>query len=122
MAGFFLTFSFFKFLDLKAFANAYRGYDLIAKRIPAYGFVYPFIELGLGISYLIGFAPFATNAVNIVVMGVSSVGVLRALISKNKIQCACLGAVFNLPMSTISLIEDLVMVVMSGFMLIKIFQ
>jgi hypothetical protein len=37
--------------------------------------------------------------------------------AKRKFQCACLGAVFNLPMSTITLVEDLLMVGMAGAML-----
>ena len=52
MAGFFITFSFFKFLDIRAFADSYSMYDLLAKRVRIYGFVYPFIELALGIAYL----------------------------------------------------------------------
>ena len=54
MAGFFITFSFFKFLDLRAFADSYSMYDLLAKRVRTYGFVYPFIELAMGIAYLTG--------------------------------------------------------------------
>ncbi len=118
MAGFFLTFSFFKFLDLKGFAESYAMYDLLAMRVPAYGYVYPFIELGLGIAYLINFNMQITNIATIVVMGFSSIGVIQSVMNKRKIRCACLGAVFNLPMSTVTIIEDLLMVLMAGLMLI----
>ena len=37
--------------------------------------------------------------------------------AKCRFQCACLGAVFNLTMSTITLIEDVLMAGMVGFML-----
>lgn len=117
MAGFFLVFSFFKFLDLKGFANSYAMYDIIAKRIPVYGFIYPFLELGLGIGYLTQFNPTITNSATIIIMGISSVGVIESVLNKKKIQCACLGAVFNLPMSTITIIEDLLMVGMAAMML-----
>lgn len=117
MAGFFLVFSFFKFLDLKGFANSYAMYDIIAKRIPAYGFVYPFLELGLGIAYLIHFNPTVTNWATLIIMGVSSIGVIESALNKKKIQCACLGAVFNLPMSTVTIIEDMLMVAMAAGML-----
>ncbi|XZF13991.1 heavy-metal-associated domain-containing protein [Chitinophagaceae bacterium MMS25-I14] len=117
MAGFFLTFSFFKFLDLQGFAGSYRGYDLLAQKLPAYGFLYPFIELALGVAYLTGFNPAATNIATIAVMGFSSIGVIRSLLNKRKIQCACLGAVFNLPMSSVTIIEDLLMVAMAAVML-----
>jgi hypothetical protein len=118
MAGFFLVFSFFKLLDVRAFADAYGSYDIVAARWPLYGFVYPFIELGLGVAYLTHAAPLATNAVTLVVMGVSAVGVMKALLAKRKIRCACLGAVFNLPMSKITLIEDGLMLAMAAGMLI----
>lgn len=77
----------------------------------------PVIELGLGISYFTAFAPFATNIANCVVMSLSTVGVLRSLLKKTKIQCACLGTGFNLPISKVTLIEDLFMVSMSATMI-----
>ena len=89
-------------------------YDVIAKRIPAWGYIYAFTELALGIAYLINFNPLVTNAVTFIVMSVSIIGVLQSVLNKKKIQCACLGAVFNLPMSTVTIIEDALMIVMSG--------
>lgn len=118
MAGFFLVFSFFKLLDVRAFADAYSSYDVVAARWPLYGFVYPFIELALGLAYATHFVPVATNIVTLVVMGVSSIGVVKALLARRKIQCACLGTVFNLPMSRVTLIEDGTMLVMAAAMLV----
>jgi hypothetical protein len=51
-------------------------------------------------------------------MGISSIGVIKSVLNKRKIQCACLGAVFNLPMSTVTIIEDLLMVAMAATTLI----
>ena len=118
MAGFFLVFSFFKLLNLTAFADAYAGYDLVAARWRGYGFAYPFIELALGLAYLLHLHPMAVNAVTLAVMLVSTAGVVKALLARRKIQCACLGAVFNLPMSTVTLVEDLLMVGMAAGMLV----
>ena len=118
MAGFFIVFSFFKFLNLRAFADSYAMYDIIAKKIPVYGYVYPFIELLLGIAFLTAFNPFLTNVATIIIMGISSIGVIESVLNKKKIQCACLGTVFNLPMSSITIVEDLLMVSMSLIMLI----
>lgn len=117
MAGFFLIFSFFKFLNLKGFAESYVMYDVLAKKIPAWAYVYAFVELGLGIFYLIDFNPLITNLITLVVMSISIIGVLQSVLNKKKIQCACLGAVFNLPMSTVTIIEDALMILMSGLML-----
>lgn len=120
MAGFFLVFSFFKMLNLKGFAESYMMYDVVARKIPAWGYAYAFLELGLGISYLIDFNPMVTNAVTFFVMSISIIGVLQSVLNKKKIQCACLGAVFNLPMSTVTIIEDGLMIIMSLIMLLTI--
>lgn len=120
MAGFFLVFSFFKLLNLKGFAESYVMYDVLAKRIPAWAYMYAFVELGLGVAYLINFNPLTTNIVTFVVMSISIIGVLQSVLNKKKIQCACLGAVFNLPMSTVTIIEDALMIVMSGLMIFKL--
>lgn len=118
MAGFFIVFCFFKVLDLKGFADSYATYDIIAKRWHGWGYVYAFIELGLGISYLLKLNPLFTNAITFVVMSVSLIGVLQAVLKKQKIRCACLGAVFNLPMSTVTILEDVIMIGMSLLMLL----
>lgn len=121
MAGFFIVFSFFKFLDLRGFADSYAMYDLLAKRVKGYGYVYPFLELALGVMYLVGFNPAFTAIATIVVMGFSSIGVIKSVVDKKQIRCACLGAVFNLPMSTVTIIEDLLMVGMALFMYISMY-
>jgi hypothetical protein len=92
-------------------------YDVIAKRIPIWGYAYACIELALGIAYLVNFNPLITNGVTFVVMSISIIGVLQSVLNKKKIQCACLGAVFNLPMSTITILEDALMILMSGIMI-----
>jgi copper chaperone CopZ len=120
MGGFFLVFSFFKLLNLGGFAESYGMYDILAKRWQGWGYIYPFVELGLGVAFLISFEPLVTNAVTLVVMGVSIVGVLQSVLHKRKIKCACLGDVFNLPMSTITIIEDALMIGMSAFMLLSL--
>ena len=118
MAGFFLVFSFFKLLNLKGFAESYVMYDVVARKIPVWAYLYAFVELGLGIANLIDFNPVVTNATTFIVMSISIIGVLQSVLNKKRIQCACLGAVFNLPMSTVTIIEDALMIAMSGAMLL----
>lgn len=120
MAGFFLVFSFFKFLDLKGFAESYATYDIVARRWMGWGYVYAFIELFLGLAFLTGFQPLLTNGLTFAVMSISLVGVVQRVMAKKKIRCACLGTVFNLPMSTITITEDVLMIAMSGIMLITL--
>ena len=118
MGGFFLVFSFFKLLNLRGFADAYRSYDIVARAWPAWGFVYPFVELALGTACLLNLNPIATNVATLVLMLVGAVGVIKALLDKRAIRCACLGTALNLPMTTITLIEDLGMAMMAALMLV----
>ncbi len=118
MGGFFVAFSFFKLLNLRGFVDAYQTYDVLARPVRAYGYVYPFIELSLGVASLLRLAPVATNLVTLVVMLVSIVGVTQALLQKRRIQCACLGTVFNLPMTKVTFVEDALMAGMALVMLV----
>jgi copper chaperone CopZ len=118
MAGFFLAFSFFKLLNIKAFAESFAMYDLLAMRWPVYGRIYPFIELGLGIACLWHFAPRLTYITDIALMGFGALGVIKSVLDQKQIRCACLGTVFNLPMSTVTIIENTVMVVVGIALLV----
>lgn len=118
MAGFFLVFSAFKLLDIRGFADGYATYDLLARRWYYYGFIYPFLELGLGILYVGGWFPVLTLLLTVIIMGFSSLGVINSLLKKQKLTCACLGTVLNVPLSSITLIEDLTMVGLAIFMLL----
>lgn len=117
MGGFFLVFSFFKLLDIQGFADSYAMYDVVARKWRGWGHLYVFIELALGLAFAVNFAPYFVNIVTVVVMSVSLTGVLKSVFSKQQIRCACLGAVFNLPMSTVTIIEDGLMIGMSIAML-----
>ena len=121
MGGFFVAFSFFKLLNLQGFVDAYQTYDVLARRVRAYGYAYPFIELCLGVAHLLRLAPVVTNLFTLVVMLVSIVGVTQALIQKRRIQCACLGTVFNLPMTKVTFVEDALMASMAIVMLAGMF-
>jgi len=117
MAGFFIVFAFFKLLNLSGFANSYAMYDVVAKRIKTWGYIYPFIELALGLAYLINFNPLITNLATLLILGIGTIGVVKSNLSKKQIKCACLGDVFNLPMSTVTIIENVSMLLMAAAML-----
>ncbi|MDX2198748.1 MAG: cation transporter [Phycisphaerae bacterium] len=118
MGGFFLVFSFFKLLDLRGFSTSYSTYDLIAAAWPTWGYVYPFIELTLGVAYVTGALPWLTNTATLGLMLVGAAGVLKALLRKRRIRCACLGTVLKLPLTQVTLAEDIVMAVMAAAMLL----
>jgi copper chaperone CopZ len=118
MAGFFCAFSFFKLMGLTEFARAYARYDVLAKFWPTWGFAYPFVEALLGIGYLANIAPALTNGVTFALMTLASIGVIRAVATKSQIDCACLGGMLKLPMSTISIVENVGMAAMAGYALL----
>ncbi|KAA5545390.1 hypothetical protein FYK55_06990 [Roseiconus nitratireducens] len=113
MGGFFLGFAFFKLLDIRAFADAFSTYDVVAKRFRIYALGYPFIEFALGTAFVLGIQPVLVNCVTAVVMAVGLVGVIAAVRKKQAIQCACLGTVFNLPMSSVTIVENGTMIAMA---------
>ena len=116
--GFFLVvFSMFKFFDMEGFADGFQMYDLLAKRFRPYARIYPFIELALGLGYLSHWQPMLIYSVTVVILAFGSIGVLRALFKGLDIECACMGTVLHVPLSTVALIEDLGMAMMAAGML-----
>ncbi len=113
MAGFFLVFGGFKLIKLSAFAEAYAMYDVIAKRAKAYGYIYPFIEIALGLAFLLRYEILAVAWITLGLMLINSLGAYNGIRDKKVLMCACLGSVFKLPMSYVSLGEDLLMVLMA---------
>ncbi len=118
MGEFFVVFALFKLINLKEFTYIFSGYDIIAKRNIGYAFTYPFIELALGIFYLSNYAITLTSLLTILVMSISVAGVIPELRRKSQISCACLGNVIKLPLSKITLIENIVMGSMAFVMLV----
>lgn len=117
MGLFFLVFGGFKLLKLHQFAQAYTIYDLIAKKYKIYAYIYPFIELSLGIFYLMNWFPKATNIFTLIIMVISAAGVFNELRKGHTVMCACLGTVFKIPMTYVTLAEDLLMALMALIML-----
>lgn len=117
MGLFFIVFSFFKLLDLKGFPASFRMYDPLARVFPAYAKVYPFIETALGLMFLMRFQIEVALIATIIILGITTVGVTRTLLSKKSIQCACLGTALKLPMTEATFIENAIMLVMAVWML-----
>jgi len=118
MIGFFLVFAGFKLIGLKGFAEGYSSYDLLARRISAYGYVYPFIELFFGLAMILDPTSKPLLLAEILVMGFSGIGVSIKLIRKEKFQCVCLGTILKVPLTKITVIEDFGMVVLALVLLI----
>ncbi len=117
MGMFFLVFGFMKVIKLKGFAEAFAMYDIIAKRSHAYALVYPLIELLLAAAYVARYNPVLTNSVTAAIMAIGMIGIYQKIQKKETIPCACLGVVFKLPMTKVTLVENGLMLVMALVML-----
>ena len=119
MGLFYIIFSFFKLLDLKGFPQSFRMYDPLAKVMPIYSWIYPFIEVALGLMFLMRIEIPLALVVTLIILGITTIGVTRTLLNKKSIQCACLGTALKLPMTKATFIENSVMIVMALIMLLK---
>ena len=117
MGLFYIVFSFFKLLDYRGFPASFQQYDPIAKRLPFYGWVYPFIETVLGLAFLLSWQVELALWVTVFILGSTTLGVVQQLLKKSSIQCACLGTVLNLPMTEATLVENTIMLGMAFAML-----
>jgi len=114
----FFQFSFLKLINLKQFSEGFRKYDFIAKKVQKYSIIYPFIELSLGVLFLAGFfmKPISFAAIALSVIGIISV--LIAIKNKLDVKCVCMGTVLDVPLSTVTLVENLVMGLMAFYLFI----
>lgn len=120
MGLFYLVFSMFKFLDYTSFPQSFQQYDPIAKRIAGYGWLYPFIEVGLGVLFLTKIQLNVALWTTLIVLGSTTIGVVSQLRKKERVQCACLGTVLDLPMTEATLIENSIMLIMALAMLLNL--
>ena len=120
MGIFFVVFSFFKLLNLKGFQNSFKKYDLIGKQCNLYCWIYPFIEIVIGIFLLMRFHIYTCLIITLIILISTSIGVVKSLRKKENIKCACLGSVLDLPMTEATLIENFTMIVMSFIILFSI--
>ena len=113
MGLFYIIFSFFKILDVKGFSMSFRMYDPLAKQAPIYGYIYPFIEVILGLMFLIRYEVNIALILTLIVLGITTIGVTQTLLNKRSIKCACLGTTLNLPMTEATFIENALMIIMA---------
>ena len=113
MGLFYIIFSFFKILDIKGFSTSFKMYDPLAKKITIYGYIYPFIEILLGVMFLTRIEVNIALLTTIVILGITCAGVTQTLLNKRSINCACLGTTLKLPMTEATFIENVIMIIMA---------
>lgn len=117
MGVFLCVFAMLKLFHPGAFADGFAMYDLLAHRWRPYAYLYPYLELFLGLAYLGFFAPTLTYVLTLLLLGFSAVGVVSALRRGLDINCPCMGSVLDVPLSTVTLTEDLGMIAMALMLL-----
>lgn len=116
MSFWLIQFALVKLFDVQGFVDMFERYDLVASRVRGYGYLFPFIELALGLAYLGNYAPFYTSIVLLIVafLGLASVLLNR---NKSKLHCACMGTVAKVPLGRITIVESLLMLLMGAALL-----
>lgn len=109
-----------KLQDVESFSNMFLNYDLLARRFVPYSYVYPFAELLAGILMIAGALMWLSVPVALFIGGVGAFSVFKAVyIDKRKLKCACVGGGSNVPLGFVSLTENLMMIAMATWMLLR---
>ncbi len=122
MAGLFIMFGSFKLIGYEDFIKSFPEYNPIAKKIPVYNYIYPFIELFLGFLFAANLAPLFRDAVTIFIMSIGCIGILNVLSNTNRyIPWVYIDGIIRLPVSNFTLYKEVVMDVVAGIMLVSFF-
>lgn len=106
-----------KLRDVDGFANGFLGYDLLARRVVRYAYVYPWAEGIAGVLMIAGTLLWIAAPLALFIGGIGAVSMIRAVyIEKRELRCACVGGDSNVPLGFISLTENLMMVGMGLWM------
>lgn len=109
-----------KLQDLESFSTMFLNYDLLARRYVRYGYIYPFAETLAGVLMISGVLIWLAAPVALFIGTVGGVSVFKAVyVDKRELKCACVGGNSSVPLGFISLTENIMMVLMAIWMLLK---
>lgn len=109
-----------KLQDVESFSTMFLNYDLLAQRWVRYGYIYPFGEALAGILMVAGALIWIASPVALFIGTVGAISVFKAVyIDKRELKCACVGGGSNVPLGFVSLTENLMMMFMGVWMLIR---
>ena len=109
-----------KLQNIETFSTMFLNYDLLARRWVRYGYIYPFAETGAGVLMLAGALSWLSIPVALFIGGIGAVSVFKAVyIDKRELKCACVGGSSNVPLGFVSFTENVMMVLMAVWMLLK---
>lgn len=109
-----------KLRDIEGFSTMFLGYDLAAQRWVPYAYFYPFGEALAGILMIAGVLLWLAIPVALVIGTIGAVSVFKAVyVDRRELKCACVGGGSNVPLGFVSLTENLMMIAMAVWMLVK---
>lgn len=109
-----------KLQDVESFSSMFLNYDLLARRWVPYGYLYPFAELLAGVLMAADALPWLSIPVAGFIGTVGAVSVFKAVyVDKRELKCACVGGGSKVPLGFVSLTENLMMVGMAAWMLLR---
>jgi hypothetical protein len=117
-----ICFGVIKLSDVVGFANGFAKYDPLARRSVVYAQVYPFLEITLGILFILQLLIFPTTFITLFIYSASLYGALQSMMKKETLHCVCLGTYFRLPLSNVTIIEASFMILMCLWMLVMFNQ
>jgi hypothetical protein len=98
----------------------FLGYDLMARRWVPYAYFYPFGEALAGILMISGAALWLAVPVALLIGGIGAASVFYAVyVQKRELKCACVGGNSNVPLGFVSLTENVMMVAMAIWMIVR---
>ena len=113
-----IFFGVIKLTDVIGFAEGFAKYDPLAKRSITYAQVYPFLEITLGILFILQLLILPATLITLFIYSASLYGAVQSLLKKESLHCVCLGTYFKLPLSTVTIIEATFMIGMCLWMLV----
>ncbi len=109
-----------KLQNVETFATMFLNYDLLAKRWVPYATIYPFAEGLAGILMVAGVLHWVSVPIALFIGTIGAVSVFKAVyVDQRELKCACVGGDSNVPLGFISLTENLMMVAMALWMVVR---
>ncbi len=109
-----------KLQDVERFSSMFLGYDIMARRFVPYSYIYPFAELLAGVLMIAGVLMWLSIPVALFIGVIGAISVFKAVyIDKRELKCACVGGANNVPLGFVSLTENLMMIAMALWMLLR---
>jgi len=109
-----------KLQDVEKFSGMFLGYDLLARRWVPYAYLYPYLEALAAILMAGRVLPWLSIPVALFIGTIGAVSVFYAVyVQKREIKCACVGGSASVPLGFVSLTENLAMMAMGVWMLLR---